>query len=296
MKLLKMVVMATGLAAFSAGVSSQMLISEQKPFEKKLEEDNIEGLIKLSLIRVFGSGVSILEWSKLGENGPYSVYLDDGKNVVLTEDLSKVVIHSRRNFIVYDINEMKNVTEEDRVRQAHELIFSKYEPLYTVKPEGEPIGTLYVGKDPQCGYCNKLDRDVDDLVKAGIEVKFYPFAIFEGSQKMLEVASCSANPREQYRRFTMIAKGLKSKVNDKITELDLDPFENESRGVALDSLISEYAKEYVETVDNCEDNTIQVSNAFRKLGQAGTPAIVTSNGRLIGGYLEKEKIIGLFEK
>ena len=76
-------------------------------------------------------------------------------------------------------------------------IFDEHEAMLISSLVVQP-GTIYIGKDPQCGYCRKLDGEIDKIVDAGYQVKSYPLMISTGSKTMAELTYCSSEPEKTY--------------------------------------------------------------------------------------------------
>ena len=115
--------------------------------------------------------------------------------------------------------------------------------------------------DVSCGYCRKLHREIDELNNLGIEVRYlaYPRNGMESEgARQLETAWCSDNRQEALTK-------LKSGV----------------------------------TVPSISCNRELIAEQFElggKMGVRGTPAILTSDGRLIPGYqpaASLAKVLGL---
>jgi thiol:disulfide interchange protein DsbC len=150
----------------------------------------------------------------------------------------------------YRSGEVVNLTEEGRVVERLALINAiETDDMIIFSPEGETRDYINVFTDVSCGYCQKLHREVADLNDYGIEVRYlaYPRAgVGSEGARELETAWCSDNPQEALTK-------LKSGTNlPKIS---------------------------------CNSELIAAQYELgNKLGVRGTPAILTSDGRLIPGY------------
>lgn len=123
-------------------------------------------------------------------------------------------------------------------------------------PEGEPRAYINVFTDVTCFYCQKLHKEVPELNKRGVEVRYlaYPRA-GAGSDGFKQLASawCAADPQ------TTLTK-LKNK------------------------------KAVPENV--CADNPIEAQYQLgQQLGVRGTPAIVTEDGQMIPGYQSADDLM-----
>ncbi|MFT6286025.1 MAG: thiol:disulfide interchange protein DsbC [Halieaceae bacterium] len=186
--------------------------------------------------------------------GMYVVQLENGPLVYSSA--------SGKYFIIGDLyavqsDELVNLTErsQDGVRKA--LIASvATEDMIVFSPEGEIRGSVTVFTDSTCFYCQKLHREVPELNRKGVEVRYlaYPRSgVDSDSYRELATAWCSDNPKDALTK-------LKNR----------------------------------EPVDNnvCADNPVADQYALGgKLGVRGTPAIVTESGQMIPGYQAADQLI-----
>jgi thiol:disulfide interchange protein DsbC len=123
-------------------------------------------------------------------------------------------------------------------------------------PEGEPRAFINVFTDVTCFYCQKLHKEVPELNKRGVEVRYlaYPRAgVGSDGFKQLASAWCAADPQTTLTQ-------LKNK------------------------------KSVPENV--CADNPIEAQFQLgQQLGVRGTPAIVTEDGQMIPGYQSADDLM-----
>jgi thiol:disulfide interchange protein DsbC len=109
--------------------------------------------------------------------------------------------------------------------------------------------------DIDCGYCRKLHNEVAKINELGIEVRYlaYPRAgIGSQSYNKIVTAWCADDPNEA---LTGLKQGKKVPLN------------------------------------LCEGNPVAKQYMLgQKLGVSGTPAIITSSGQLLPGYMPAEKL------
>ena len=118
--------------------------------------------------------------------------------------------------------------------------------------------SIFVFTDVDCGYCRQFHREINDYLDLGIQVNYLAFpraGIDSESFKKIVSAWCSSEP------------------NQAITELKL--------GYEI--------KENV-CLNNPVEKHFDLGNS---LGVTGTPSIITSEGRLIPGYIPPQDLIGL---
>jgi thiol:disulfide interchange protein DsbC len=150
-----------------------------------------------------------------------------------------------------------NLGEQRRDGQRAELLSALDEKDMIVFPaKGETRSHITVFTDVTCFYCQKLHREVPELNKRGVEVRYlaYPRAgVDSEGYKQLVSAWCADNPPET------------------LTKLK--------------------ARESVPAV-TCDDNP--VADQYRlgqQMGVRGTPAMVTAEGKMIPGYQSADELM-----
>lgn len=122
-------------------------------------------------------------------------------------------------------------------------------------PDGETKAFVNVFTDVDCGYCQKLHREVPELNAMGIEVRYlgYPRAgIGSQSYKKLVTAWCADDPQ------TTLTK-LKS-----------------GESVAIDT---------------CDNNPVAEQYELgAQVGVTGTPSLVMDDGTMLPGYMPAEEL------
>ncbi len=181
-------------------------------------------------------------------DGIYKVQIANGPHVYSSA--------SGEYFIAGDLYQVApagfvNHTEKEReTGRAEQLANISVEDMIVFSPAEKPVkASIMVFTDVDCFYCQKLHQEVPDLNRIGIEVRYlaYPRAGI-GSESYKKIASAWCADDQQ----TAITK-LKNRQN---------------------------IEENV-----CKDNP--VARHFQlghSIGVNGTPAMVTSDGRLIPGY------------
>ncbi|MFT7129260.1 MAG: thiol:disulfide interchange protein DsbC [Gammaproteobacteria bacterium] len=145
-----------------------------------------------------------------------------------------------------------NLAEQSREGDRMSLLADvRVEDMIVFSPEQLPAkATLTVFTDVDCFYCQKLHKEVPDLNRIGIEVRYlaYPRAgIGSDAYKKIASAWCADNKQESLTK-------LKN-------------------------------RQYIPT-NVCAGNPVEDQyNLGQKMGVTGTPALVTSTGRLMPGYI-----------
>ncbi len=188
--------------------------------------------------------------------GLYEVSLKDGPTVYATKD--------GKYFFTGDLFELApggfvNLAERGREQMRKQRMAQvKKEDMIVFPAEGETKGAIYVFTDVDCGYCRKLHNEVPQLNKMGIEVRYlaYPRDFPRGAQsrtapKMVS-AWCAENPQEA------------------LTKL------KNSQTIPTASCDNPIAEQYM---------------LGGVVGVTGTPAIVTTRGELVPGYMPADSLV-----
>lgn len=152
-----------------------------------------------------------------------------------------------------------NLREQAMISVRKELLTGvDVRDMIVFSPEGQTKGVINVFTDVDCGYCRKLHREVPELNKHGIEVRYLAFpraGIGSPSADKLISAWCSDTPGET------------------LTEL--------KNGASVEE-------------KQCDDNPVaQQYRLGQQMGVNGTPALVLANGELIPGYRPAADLIRL---
>ena len=141
----------------------------------------------------------------------------------------------------------ERVAKLDAVAEEDMIVFS---------PEGEPKAYISVFTDVTCFYCQKLHKEVPELNKRGVEVRYlaYPRAgVGSAGFNQLASAWCADNPQE-----TLTKLKNKQSVPEKV----------------------------------CPENPIAAQYQLgQELGVRGTPAIITQGGQMIPGYQSADELV-----
>ena len=211
-----------------------------------------EKLKKALAVPAMGLTVDSVSTSEIP--GMYEVQFANGPLVYATA--------SGDYFIVGDLYSvgpegMVNLGEQRRDGERLALI-GAVDPkdMIIFSPKGETRAHITVFTDVTCFYCQKLHKEVPELNKRGVEVRYlaYPRAgVGSDGYRHLASAWCADNPQETLTRL----KNRES-VPDNV----------------------------------CADNP--VADQYRlgqEVGVRGTPAMVTAEGRMIPGYQSADDLM-----
>jgi thiol:disulfide interchange protein DsbC len=158
---------------------------------------------------------------------------------------------------LYDMATRENLTEDLRTKARVALINAVPESQMLIFSPKNPVYTITVFTDVDCGYCRKLHSEMAELNRLGVRVRymFYPRSgPNTDSWRKAEAVWCAADR------------------NDALTRA--------KAGVPVD------------TSKTCGPNPVAREYALgQSLGVRGTPAIVTESGDYISGYLPPHDLV-----
>ena len=186
--------------------------------------------------------------------GLVEVKLADGPTVYATPD--------GRFFVLGDLYSVGaagyvNLAEQRRNGERQEAIAAvATEDMIVFPAEGETRGHITVFTDVTCFYCQKLHKEVPELNRRGIEVRYlaYPRAgVGSEGFKLLATAWCAKDPQETLTRLK--------------------------------------AREEVKPAV-CPGNPVADEYALgQELGVRGTPAIILPDGQMVPGYRPVDDLV-----
>lgn len=162
---------------------------------------------------------------------------------------------------LYDIAAKQNLTEiaKEDARLAYVTRFGDDESILFAADN--PVAEVLVFTDIDCGYCRKLHREIDGYNKNGISIR-YLFFPRSGpgteSWRKAEQVWCAESRQEALTH---------AKNNESFPSTDCDA--------------SVVGRHY---------------SAVKELGLSGTPAILTTKGRLIVGYRSPDDLLELLQE
>lgn len=148
-------------------------------------------------------------------------------------------------------DDLVNVTEQEKVGLRKELLAkASVGDMIVFAPEGEVKKHITVFTDVDCGYCQKLHREVPELNAMGIEVRYMAFpraGVGSPSYQKIASAWCAENPQ--------------------------------------DALTKVKNREEIPT-NVCDGNPVEAQYVLgQQMGVTGTPTILFDEGESIPGYL-----------
>lgn len=210
-------------------------------------QQNIEQKVKAAFSKSFPtSTIEKVEPSPL--QGIYAVTVDNGQ--VLYMDQSATYLFTGDMFELNNTG-YTNITEKSKEEERAKLLKKlNVNDMIVFSPKGKTKAYINVFTDVDCYYCQKLHKEVPDLNKIGIEVRYLAFPRAgkgSGAYKKVVSAWCSKDKLDAMNKL---------KARQDIPE------------------------------NLCVVNPIDEHyNAGLLLGVKGTPAMMTKEGRMLPGYM-----------
>jgi len=154
-----------------------------------------------------------------------------------------------------DLKTQRNLSAEQRSKEVLNKVNAVSESNMIIFAPERTLRTLTVFTDVDCPYCGKLHREVPELNKAGVRVRYllYPR---------------TAKGTESYRRAVAVWC-----ANDR-----------------KKALVTAKAGGQIE-MKACENPVDQIQKLGHEVGVQGTPTIVVDDGRIVPGYAPAAEII-----
>lgn len=190
--------------------------------------------------------------------GFYQVFLQNGPSIYVSEDGQHFFLGDL--FTVTDSG-FENLAETRRSEERKTLVSDvAREDMIIFSPEGETDAAVYIFTDVDCGYCQKLHQEVPQLNAMGIEVRYLAY------------------PRA----------GTGTPTYDKM----VSAWCADDRQAAMDALKNRKSV-VTKKCDNPVDEQFELGT---RIGVTGTPAIVTSEGRLLPGYMPAAQLAAIVQQ
>jgi thiol:disulfide interchange protein DsbC len=212
-----------------------------------------EEIIRNSLEKILPAGSEIESIQESFIPGLYSVYYGDLEPIYVTKD---------GNFFIYgdiykiNIDSISNITDLE-ISKRRSIILSNLtsSELISFKSKNEKY-SVTVFTDVDCGYCRKLHNQIEEYNKLGITINYAAFprsGLGTDSFTKMVNAWCSDNTKLSLTRLK----------NNKVVDTNF-----------------------------CDNQPVSKHYAIgKKLGVTGTPAIFSTDGILIPGYLSPEDLL-----
>ena len=224
-------------------VASMVLSIQAHAQAEVMDANTFDMKMKLQKIR---PGLEVDSILKSDFSDLYEVILKDGSTMYINKDVDRVIMG---DLFAIQNNEVVNLTENNRDNKRKVKIESvDVKDMIVFPARKETKAVMYVFTDIDCGYCQKLHREVPQLNVMGIEVRYLGFpraGVNSQSHKKLATAWC-----------------------DEDQQATLTKLKNRTP-VPIKTCTNPVAEQY---------------KLGKNIGIRGTPAIITESGKLIPGY------------
>ncbi|MQR02210.1 DsbC family protein [Glaciimonas soli] len=228
MSKLKVVLLAAVLGLFSTAVMAE---TPQETAVKKLIEPRL------------GDGAKVDQVTKTPYSGLYEVRI--GNDIVYTDEKAKYIFVGR----ILDSKSARDFTRE-RLDEVNKVKFTDLPldlAMKTVKGNGKRV--IAVFEDPNCGYCKKFRKTVEDMDNITVYVFMYNILAPDSATKSKDIW-CSADKNKAW--------------NDWMANGKLPP----------------------SSAASCVSPNDKVYALGKKLNVTGTPTIIFADGSRIPGYVD----------
>ncbi|EED32577.1 thiol:disulfide interchange protein DsbC [gamma proteobacterium NOR5-3] len=254
MYLSRALISRSGLRSLAAVAMSLLVLTQPGYADESVDPEIVKQLrLRLGAPQI-GLEVQSVEASQLP--GLYRVNIVSGPTIYSTAEGDYFIVGDLYNV---GVTGLVNLGEQQRSNDRKEAIAAVSEENTIIFPaEGPTLSHITVFTDVSCFYCQKLHKEVPELNRRGIEVRYLAYprqGIGSPGFRQLASAWCADD-----RQATLTA------------------FKNR-----------EELKENV-----CPGNPIAEQFALgQQLGVRGTPAIITPDGEMIPGYRSADDLAAL---
>jgi thiol:disulfide interchange protein DsbC len=255
-----------------------------------LAEDDLKTKAENQLKKVLGPTAEVTEIISLGKNQVFEVMLLDGGLMHMTPDMN-FIIHQNTLYEITDSG-LQNISDmRMSVRRAQEMASIPDADTVVFKAKGEEKAVINVFTDIDCGYCQKLHREVEGINEYGITVRYLAFP-------RAGVADQQGDVTEAFRKINYVwcqKDRSEAMTKMKAAQADLSQAYSRVRGGSSQEAMAEFDKQRTQmgkmlSAEQCSSPVAAQYQLGRAIGVSGTPAMVTTEGALIPGYMKAEDL------
>lgn len=150
-----------------------------------------EQQVRSELQKKIGPNTKIKSVSQSPISGLYEVLV--GNDVFYTDANSKYLIQGE----IIEIATGKNITEQKQA-DLNRIKWTELNPSHALKAvRGNGSRQLAIFSDPNCGYCKRLDKSLQQLDNVTVYTYLIPILSADSAQKSKQIW-CSADPQKAY--------------------------------------------------------------------------------------------------
>jgi len=164
---------------------------------------------------------------------------------------------------LYDLDSSQNLTEKTRSTARVDLLAAvdRDSMIIFSPPDGKVEHTITIFTDIDCGYCRQFHREIDQVTAMGIEVHYLSYPRTGPDTESWDKAEKVWCAQDRNTALT------RAKLGGSVPEL------------------------------GCTNNPVRAHyDLGREVGVRGTPAVFTSTGENIGGYLPPATLLKRLEE
>jgi len=257
--------------------------------------DELKPKVQAAMQSALGARAVVTEVVPLADGQIIEVMMADGSVMHMTPDIKHVVVDGA----LYKLGagQVTNISDTRmQARRAAEMAAIPDKDTVVFKADGEEKAVVNVFTDIDCGYCQKLHNEMEDINALGITVRYlaYPRAGINEQD--------GSGTTESYRKINYVwcqDDRTAAMTEMKSLQGELSQLYRGARsatGPSQKQAIERFDSKYEEMSDllgdkaSCETPVAAQFNLGRAIGVRGTPAMVTTDGQLIPGYLEASKL------
>ena len=227
--------------------------------KKELSPKEIETLLLQKIPKI-----SLISIEVLPEFGMYKVITDDFTSIFITLDGSNFIIGERFSFD--KTGNLKNLSREEREIQQFALTQQIPKDEMIIFPaldkNNKPVKSdiwVLIFTDIDCGYCRKFHREIEEVNKLGIEVRyvFFPRSGPDTESYYKAVSVWCAEDKQSSMTAAKAGLPLASKT--------------------------------------CPNPVNEQLDLGKKSGVKGTPTMWTSAGKRIPGYVPAKRLLSIIQ-
>ncbi|MEK9711310.1 MAG: DsbC family protein [Thalassolituus sp.] len=253
--------------------------------------DDLKPQVQAAMQNALGPRAMVTEVVPLADGQVYEVMMVDGTVMHMMPDMKHIIADG--TLYRLGAGQVTNVSDSRmQVRRAAEMAAIPDKDTVLFKADGEEKAVINVFTDIDCGYCQKLHNEIEDINALGITVRYlaYPRAGINEQD--------GSGTTESYRKINYVwcqDDRAVAMTEMKTLQGELSQLYRGARSgqqAAVDKFDAKYNEMTALLGDkaSCQTPVAAQFSLGRAIGVRGTPAMVTTDGELIPGYLEASKL------